>query len=183
MSIYDLPASVVIGGEEFEIDSDYRTILDIIMAMNDPDLSDEERAFVTLCIFYPDAYSLPKEHMEDAVAEMISFINCGESSDGKDGPKLVDWEQDFKMIISAINKVAGREVRAMDYLHWWTFLSYYNEIDGECLFSQVVGIRSKLARGKKLDDQDKEFYKRNRKIIDFKNKYSEEDEEIFERWI
>lgn len=55
----------------------------------------------------------------------------------------------------------------MKYMHWWTFLGAYMEIaDG--LFSQVLYIRQKKAKGKKLEKWEMEFYKNNKKLIDLK---------------
>ena len=51
--IYDLPTAVEINGTEYEIRSDYRAILDIIAAVSDPELSEEEHAVAALDIFYP----------------------------------------------------------------------------------------------------------------------------------
>ncbi len=53
------------------------------------------------------------------------------------------------MIVPAVNKVAGKEIRTVPYMHWWTFFGYFME-SGECLFNTVVGIRSKKAKGEKL---------------------------------
>jgi len=77
--------------------------------------------------------------------------------------------------------VAGCEVRALPYLHWWTFLGYFNEM-GECLFSQIVSIRKKLKSGKKLDKQDREWYRKNRDLVDFKRIYTDSDEALFRQW-
>ncbi len=52
--IYDLPKSLDVCGEVYEIRSDFREILDIIEIQNDEDLNNQERAFVTLLFFYPD---------------------------------------------------------------------------------------------------------------------------------
>ena len=49
----------------------------------------------------------------------------------------------------------------MQYLHWWTFLGAYMEI-GESLFSQILSVRMKKAKGKKLEDWEREFYKENK---------------------
>ena len=51
---YALPKSVVIGGRDFPIRYDYRVILDIFEAMNDPELTDQERALAVLQMFYVD---------------------------------------------------------------------------------------------------------------------------------
>ena len=51
--IYDLPTSLPVCGTEYEIRSDYRAILDIIIALNDPELTDSEKVTIALLIFYP----------------------------------------------------------------------------------------------------------------------------------
>lgn len=37
-----LPETIELGGEEYEIRTDFRVILDILKAMADPELSDQE---------------------------------------------------------------------------------------------------------------------------------------------
>ena len=187
MSIYDLPTSVEINGREWEIESDYRAVLDICIALSDPELNDSERALVVMTIFYPDFDEMTQADYEEALEQCMTFINTGKQSSGGsskgNGPKLIDWEQDFHLMVAPINKVAGTEIRALKYLHWWTFISYYNEIDGDSTFAHVVQLRNKLARGTKLEKEDREFYKKNRDLIDFKNKYTAEDEKIMDEWI
>lgn len=185
MSIYDLPTSVDINGREWEIESDYRAVLDICIALSDPELNDTERAIVVLTIFYPDFDNMDTADYQEAMNQCMEFVNAGNkpSSGGRRQPKLIDWEQDFKLMVGPINNVAGKEIRALDYLHWWTFISYYNEIDGDSTFGQVVQIRDKIARGNLKEKQDKDFYMRNRDIVDFKNKYTPEDEKIIDEWI
>ena len=48
---------------------------------------------------------------------------------------------------------------------------------GESLFSSVLNIRQKRAKGKKLEKYEQEFYKDNRNLIDLtvKEKRSEEE--------
>ena len=94
----------------------------------------------------------------------------------------MDWEQDFPYLIAPINRVAGQEIRAVEYLHWWTFLSYYYEI-GDCYFAQIVRIRDLKARGKLTDKTDKEFYRKNREAVDLKMRYSEMEEDIIKGWV
>lgn len=130
------------------------------------------------------------EDYEAAIRECFWFINGGKYEESsKKKPRLVAWEQDFPYIAAPINRVLGYEIRAVEYdpetntggLHWWTFLSAYMEI-GDCLFAQVVGIRSKKARGKKLDASDQEFYRRNRDLVDIKARYTEAEEELLKQW-
>lgn len=185
---YGLPKSVNIGGEEFAIRYDFRVILDIFEALNDPELSDQDRALAALSMFYPDVDTLPD--YEAAIRAMFRLINGGsEEAGGQKQKKLVAWEQDFPYIVAPVNRVLGYETRAVAYdpetntggVHWWTFLSGYTEI-GDCLFAQIVGIRSKKAKNKKLDKSEQEFYRKNRDIVDIKVNYTQAEDDLVKVW-
>lgn len=180
--IYDLPTSVEVCGVEYDIRSDYRAILDICVALHDVELDEREKAYVALLIFYPDFESMPPEHYEEAIKQCYQFIDCGESTQGKKQPRLMDWEQDFRYIVAPINRVAGKEIRSVEYMHWWTFISCYYEI-GDCLFAQIVRIRDKKAKGKQLDKSEREFYRKNKDLIDLKQKYTQADNDTINMWI
>lgn len=170
-----LPESLNIGGSDFRIRTDFRDILTIFDAYDDPDLPDEAKTYIMLKIIYPDLDQIPQEHMQEAVDKAVEFMNCGMGEDNGNKPALMDWNQDADILIPAINKVAGCEVRTMGHLHWWTFIGYYMEI-GESLFSQVVNVRYKRAHGKKLEKWEKEFEKDNRKICRLNKRLSEEEQ-------
>ncbi len=178
---YRLPKSVEIAGTEYKVRSDYRAILDICCAMNDPDLEPSDVVIIALQIFYEDFDQIPLEDWKEAIDKCFKFINV-EEDHGPKRPKLVDWEQDFTYIVAPINRVAGTEIRDLEYLHWWTFVSYYYEIGGDCTFAQIVSIRDKLARGKKLDKQDREWLRNNNHLVQFKNRYSTAEKELLEQW-
>jgi hypothetical protein len=65
--MYDLPDSVRVGGTEYPVRTDFRVILDIFEVLNDPELTDTERGFLTLLFFYPDLTDIPQEHLEEAI--------------------------------------------------------------------------------------------------------------------
>lgn len=172
---WKLPESLNVGGSLFRIRTDFRDVLTIFQALNDPDLPDFAKTEVMLRIIYKDVESIPQEHMEEAVKKAMEFINHIDEDDTPDRkrPSLMDWEQDADLIIPAINKVSGvGDVRSLPYMHWWTFLGYYMEI-GECLFSQVLSIRYKRAHGKKLEKWEKDFERENRNLIRLRPKRSE----------
>lgn len=181
--MYSLPTSVVVCGTEYKIETDYRSILDIISVLNDPDLSNEEKGIGILGIFYLGFVHMPEQHFEEALRQCYAFIDGGGTADPKNnGPKLMDWEQDFRYLIAPINRIAGKEIRAAEYVHWWTFLSWYTEI-GECYFAHIVRIRDLKAKGKLKDKTDREFYRKNKDVVDIKRRYSETEDEIINRWI
>ena len=92
----------------------------------------------------------------------------------KYGPRLLDWEQDAQIILADVNKVAGTEIRSLPFLHWWTFLSYFNAV-GEGQLATLVSIREKRRTGKKLEKWEEEYYRKNKHRVDLKKRYTPEE--------
>lgn len=184
---YSLPKSVKNGDKYIDVRYDFRVILEIIEMLSDSDLSNEDKAEALIQMFYCDPTDITD--YAEAVTECFKFIDQGKE-EPKKGPKLVNWEQDFDMIIAPVNRVIGMECRAVDYdsdtniggIHWWTFLSAYMEMGSDCLFSQVISIRDKKARGISLDKYEQKWYIRNRELVDMKHSYSEAEEELIKQW-
>ena len=181
--MYSLPTSVQIGQVSFNIrnQGDYRVILDCFQALNDDELTKEEKIFNCLFIFYEDFYDLddlPKdsETLNQCVLEMFKFFNQNEElQSNTHDVRLLDWDSDSNLIASAINKVANQEIRSLEYLHWWTFLGYYIAI-GECPLSHIVGIRSKIANNQKLEDHEKKFKQENPQYFNIDMRSAEQKE-------
>jgi hypothetical protein len=110
MTAYELPTSLNISGVDFSIRTDFRAIIDILVAMNDPELDEQAKAVVMLQILFEDWQSIPPEHLSEACQKACEFIDCGQADDNPNRPKprLMDWEQDGDMIVPAVNKVAGK---------------------------------------------------------------------------
>lgn len=181
MKTYDLPTSLTVGGVEREIRSGYRAVIDILIAMNDPELNKQRKTEVLIKIMYPGWRDIPQESMEEAAEKACEFIDCGQKSDGKKRPRMIDWEQDAPLIISAVNSVAHAEVRSIPDLHWWTFFSWFMEI-GDSTFSNVLYIRDQKAKRKKLDKVSQEWYKQNQNLVNIKQTYTESENETLREW-
>lgn len=171
-----LPTSLELNGQFYAIRSDYRVVLSIFQAFNDDTLSNLEKAFVCVkCLFVDE---IPVRLFEESVKKAYWFCDGGNMPKSEPSRiKTLDWEHDECILFPAVNKVAGCEVRAVPYLHWWTFLGYFGEID-EGLFSTVMNIRRKRGEGKKLEKWEKEFYRKNKKLINLTT--AEEQEAINE---
>lgn len=182
-----LPQTIKVCDKEYKIRPDFRNILTIIAAYNAKDLSDKEKVFICLSRLYVDLDSIPKNEKTytEAIKAASEFIECRLSND-KPSPKVVNWEKDEQLIFPAINKAAGMEVRAVPFLHWWTFLGYFQAIDRDDLWGMVLTIRQKRAKGKKLEKYEKEFLTANRELCSveyLKDKQTPEDQmkAIFEQ--
>lgn len=170
MDKHRLPKTLNVHDTDIPIKSDFRDILYLFQIFEDKDLLDQEKFMLAMENFYEtDDYLLD---CENACKQMILFINAGQEDEPKKAneKQLYDWDKDFNIIVAPINKILNYDVRGVDYLHWWTFLSAFMEI-GECTFSTFVGIRDKLSSGKRLDKTEKKFYNDNKSRIDLVKKY------------
>lgn len=183
---FSLPKSVTIDGEEYAIRYDFRVILEIIVMLQDEELDGADKAEALLTMFYVDRF--PAD-VNKAVDACFDFIDNSDRPKRKQ-PRLTDWEQDFEYIIAPVNRVLGYETRAVDYdpqtntggVHWWTFLSAYMEIGGDCLYSQIVSIRDKQARKKKLEKSERDWLRRNGDLVRLKSRYTQTEEDLIKEW-
>lgn len=161
-----LPKALDIHGKRYKIRSDFRNILRVIEAFNDDALSDNEKAFVLLKRLYEDFDSIPSEHITEAYQQAAWFLRCGQPEDEKDTPKTVYWIKDEALIFPAVNKAAGTEVRLTEYMHWWTFMGFFQSIDSESTYGSILMLRQKRARGKKFEKWEQEFWNSNRDLCE-----------------
>lgn len=191
--MYELPTTVTVGDNVYNITNkaDYRMILDCFSALEDNELDDQSKVICALIIFYEDInsvediYQLFGDNLQEAIEKMYLFFSCNQESIGMQvHNKLIDWEMDAQIISAGVNNVAHTEIRALPYLHWWTFLGYFTSI-GESLLSTIVNIRDKIVKGKKLEKHEKEFKRDNPEYFNWRKptrQQLQEDEEVRKLW-
>lgn len=174
--IGELPKSVEVNGVDYSIRSDFRDVLKIVTAFGDPELEDKEKVYIALFILFEDFEDIPQEDYEAAFKAAMAFIDHGVRDDGETKSyRVMDWEQDESIMFPAINKVAGFETRNAEYVHWWTFMGYYMEIS-EGIFSSVLNLRMKKAKGKKLEKWEREYWNANKAVCVLKPKLTAEEQ-------
>lgn len=202
--MYEIPTHIEVNKQSYPIRNkgDYRMVLDCFVALNDEELSHDERIYAALLIFYeyfgediPDDMEdedirfkicmnklneLDTDTLEQLIKQMYIFFNCGNEIDDNKlkSYQLIDWKQDSQLISSAINKVSGQEIRALPYLHWWTFMGYYFAI-GDSPLATIVGIRHKLATSQKLEKYERKFMQENPEY--FKMDYRSVEDREYDR--
>lgn len=184
-SIWELPTSVYVDGYEIPIRTDFRAVLDLLTALDDPEMvgntkaeTEQIQALLMLEIMVPDYENVvPQNKVKDVLNAISDFIDMSveeEIDTSKPHPKTMDWQQDARLIIPAVNKVVGHDIRTDQYVHWWSFLSAYLEI-GESTFSHIISIRQKKAKGKKLEKWELDFIRENKNLVLLKEKKTEEE--------
>lgn len=176
MDRWRLPTTAEIGGKEYPVRADYREVLDLLTILQDEAIPRQMQLRIVLPLFYDGFPAMPRKDWAEALQWMFQFINGGEEEvESRPFPKRIDWGQDQPLILADINRVAGCEIRALSFMHWWTFLSWFRAI-GEGQLSLVVGIREKRRKGQKLEKWEQEFYREHQNEIDLKQRYTPEEE-------
>ena len=190
--MYDIPTSVSVGEQSYHIrcNGDFRMVLDCFLALEDKELTKEEKICTAMIIFYDgmeDIEDLAQfSDIKEAYTQMCNFFNCGqpENIGVQTHYKSIDWETDAQLVCSAVNKVAGKEIRAESFVHWWTFMGYFMAI-GNSSLATVISIRGKIAKGKKLEKWEREFKRDNPRYFSFNPRQTaqaEQDaEELFKQ--
>lgn len=174
-----LPRTLTVNNRQYKIRTDFRDVLKIIAAYNDPDLPDREKVYVCMKKIFVEFEDLPTDSYQEAYDAAVRFIEGGIPKNDDKTPKVVNWVKDEHLISPEINKVAGFEVREAKYLHWWSFLGYFQAVDRDGLWGAVLSIRHKRATGKPLETHEKEFFKANKVLCSVEEvapKQSPEDE-------
>lgn len=166
-----LPTALTVCGTPRPIKADFRNVLQIVSAFDDGALSDREKMYICLRRLYADFKDIPFDDYPEAYRQAAEFIAC-RMHDSKPGPRTMDWAHDEQLIFAAVNKAAGQEIRALPFLHWWSFLGFFQSVDREDTWSFVLMIRQKRAKHKKLERHEQEFYNANRDLCDLGPKIS-----------
>lgn len=176
--ITELPYSLNVGGREYDINCDFRDVINALCAYGDPELNNQQKAYILIHNLYVEDEEIPFDKRKEAMEQACWFIDCGKKYEKKENTprRLMDWEQDYNIIVSAVNKSANvLDVRELPFLHWWTFMGYLEE-RGECTFSYIVEIRDKLSKGKNLEKYEREFLNCNSEQVILKDKFSEDEQ-------
>lgn len=177
---WSLPTFVEISGKVYNISQkcDYRLVLDVLEILSDNEFSEQSRNLYALQVFYEN-FDFDESRIEQALKEMHKIIDLGNEAEEKEENKIriMDWKHDFPIIAPAVNRVLGYSVRSEEkYTHWWDFMGAYMEI-GDCVFANIISIRSKKQKGKKLEKWEQEFYQENKKMVDLPLNLTEEEQE------
>lgn len=160
-----LPEAVEIGGVIYDLDTDFRTGIDIMLAFEDPELTAYEKIAVMVGLIYKEV----PENAEEAAKLAVKFLNRGEADeDGgvRESPdRLYSFEKDAKYIYSAIQQSHGVDLTSVAYLHWWKFSYMFLDLDPDCMFMRMIDLRRKRLNGK-LAKEEQQLYDSLRDILD-----------------
>lgn len=112
-----LPKALTVNGKIYSIYSDYRVALLIFSMCNDDTLNDKAKTYGCIQLLYKHHDQIPNLDLYEAAEQAKWFLDGGDMPKSKRQPKpLINWDQDEGIIFPALNKVAGKEIREIDYM-------------------------------------------------------------------
>lgn len=190
----ELPVSVDIGSKKYEIDADFRTIMNIEgiifgkevtedqknfakemmqeVEINEKDAITNAKYYDALKIFYKDSIS---DDLEEAMEKMLWFYSCGkeETSKTKTKKKVISFEHDFDYINAGFMQDYKIDLFEVDFLHWWKFMSLFSALHDDCKICEIIGYRS--AELKNFDKEQRKRVREMQKIYALPDEISKEE--------
>ena len=145
-----LPDSVEINGIAYPINPDHRTIIRILLILEDTTFYDEERRQMALFLFYK---TVPKDEA-GAFEAMMEFIRCYKEEKVKEAEKIAfDFEIDSDSIFSAFFQIYGIDLTEVE-LHWFKFMALFADLnDGTPALVNLMQIRTAELTSDMSNDQ------------------------------
>lgn len=176
----NLPETVNIDGVEYPINTDFRTSIKFEMLVQRE--TDEVKLLLEMLHLYYG--ELIPGNVPVAIEKALWFYAGGElktkSSDSKK-ETLYSFEYDGDYIYSAFLEQYGIDLTCAK-LHWWKFRALFLSLSDKTKLSEIIGYRSVQISGK-MSKEEKEFYKKMKKIYALPKNQKEEERmnEIRER--
>ena len=186
--------SVDIGSKKYEIDADFRTIMNIEGIIFGKEVTEDQKNFAkemmqevvisekdaitnakyydALKIFYKD--NIPDD-LEEAMGKMLWFYSCGkeETSKPKTKKKVISFEHDFDYINAGFMQDYKIDLFEVDFLHWWKFMSLFSALHDDCKICEIIGYRS--AELKNFDKEQRKRIREMQKIYALPDEISKEE--------
>lgn len=163
----------------YQIDSDFRTGIQICMALEDQSLSDMEKLAASAELLFPLIQPEIKD-IQEAAEWFLSgwnLDNIQKSNKSNDTVRILDFNIDQWRIYSAFKHQYGIDLHTAE-LHYWQFMGLLTTLE-ECAFTRVIDIRQKKTKNK-MSKEEKEAILKAKKIYSLgeqKENLSEEEKE------
>ena len=174
------PELVIIDGDEFVLNGNFRNVILTQEALMDSGLYDYEKADIVLS----NMYTVKPENIEEAVKAAIGYIMQGREVKEDDKPALLSFSQDGQLIYDAFLS-AGVNLDESN-MTYWTFMSYLRELPKDCMLCRIIYLRLQAHRGKLTKEEREEIRRIGEDVVYITDDSSESEysaiDEFFEEY-
>lgn len=202
MMIEKPPVSVDVGGLSYDIDPDFRTMIEIEDLIMGKGVTEEQKAFAeevmqfnpeisfkeacanaryheALKLFYKG--NIP-EDLESAIEKLVWFYGCGkQEQETKHSKKPVySYRYDFDYINAGFLQDYKIDLLEVGFLHWWKFVSLFSALRDDCKIREIMGYRGADTKG--IDKEQRKFINKMQKLYALpEDGLSKEEQELKDR--
>lgn len=165
-----LPTKIKVNDNIYNINYDFRTVINIILAFEDKELTNAEQVYIMIKNLYKE--ELLSEDRMEAMKKALKFIDGGTEPELENDIKpkrIYSFKKDGNYIFSGINQTHHINLSENENMHWWVFLSFFMDMSTDCTFGELVYYR-KRKNENKLTKEEKEQYKKIKKLVDLDEK-------------
>ncbi len=169
-----LPTAIEVNDKIYDLNTDFRNCLKIIIAFEDNELAEIEKCSILINLLYTE---VPK-NVDEALRLGIKFLNCGEEGENANTSnlgRLYSFEKDSKYIYSAIKQSHNIDLEQIEYLHWWKFVYMFLDLNENCFFNKIIYLRKQKKLGK-LNKEEREVYCNMIDILELPKDYNHEEQ-------
>lgn len=166
-----LPETVIIGGTEISINTDFRTSILFEELLNDPELSDYQKITQAVELYF-GKQKVRWEDRVEAIERILEFYTGGGAKATKpadideepdEADALFSYEYDGDKIYAAFEHDYGIDLQSVDYLHWWKFKALFRGLSEDNEIMKIIGYRG-MTIDPKMTSSQKEFYRKMKRI-------------------
>lgn len=139
------PTYVMINGERYDINTDFRVAIECNSIAQDESIGDMER---TLAIIYKlfGEKGLKSDKILELSDKCLKYLSCGQEIEPNNEEPDMDYEEDMDYIEASFMSDYGIDLENTK-MHWWKFNKYMNglsnsEMGNCCILNRVRNIRN-----------------------------------------
>lgn len=173
-----LPHEVNIEGEDYKINSDFRTSILFELLMQDKSITEEDKIIQALELYYP---ILPRD-LNKAIEGILWFYRCGKDEvetknkgTGK-STQIYSYNFDDDYIYSAFLDQYGVDLQDVNYLHWWKFKAMFKALKEDNEIVKIMGYRA-MDVNKVKDKEQKAYYTKMKELYKIPSNISKGEKE------
>ena len=177
-----LPETIVVDGEEFFADTDFRTMIIFEKIITDETIDPRSRVDMLVDLVLTASQPAEKASAMDGI---IYLYSCGEPPEGKieaqrNGkvvirPKMIySYEHDAPYIYGAFMSQYGIDLNSVEYLHWWKFQALFRSLNSENKIVEIMGYRA-ADLSKIKNDEERQRIQRLQQIYALPQTYTYEE--------
>lgn len=185
-----LPTSIEVGGNFYNIDTNFRTSIEFELLMLDEELEDEEKGIRAIALYLDDVSFINENNVKEVIDEILNFYTCGKNknsiedkSDNEEEnneDRIYDFEYDDMLIYAAFLSEYNIDLQDIEYLHWWKFKAMFNSLSDDCKFCKIMGYRA-IDLSEIEDSKQKNFYRKMKSIYEIPTKKKMKEKERYEK--